>query len=103
MIVEKATNLKNWTILFRLGNNIIGIIGVFLGAIMALEYIPTGKILNITILQAVSVFCFMASWNALNDYLDYEIDKLNRPEKPLPSGSISLKNAKNGIILMILL
>ena len=101
MIVEKATNLKNWTTLFRLGNNIIGIIGVFLGAIMALEYIPTGKILTITILQAASVFCFMASWNALNDYLDYEIDKFNRPEKPLPSGSISLKNAKSGIILMM--
>ncbi len=43
----------------------------------------------------------MASWNALNDYLDYEIDKFNRPEKPLPSGSISLKNAKSGIILMM--
>jgi geranylgeranylglycerol-phosphate geranylgeranyltransferase len=36
----------------------------------------------------------MCSWNALNDILDVEIDKLNQPNRPLPSGDISLNNAK---------
>ena len=44
---------------------------------------------------------FMCSWNALNDYLDLEIDKVNRPERPLPSGDISVKSAKKGIAIMM--
>lgn len=101
MTVGKTNNLKNWAVLFRLGNNISGIIGVLLGSIMALEYFPTGNYLYITLLQAISVFFFMASWNALNDYLDYDIDKLNKPRKPLPSNSISLDSAKIGIMVMM--
>jgi len=29
----------------------------------------------------------------INDYFDVEIDKINRPERPVPSGKISLKSA----------
>lgn len=29
----------------------------------------------------------------INDYFDIEIDKINKPERPLPSGKISLKSA----------
>ena len=29
----------------------------------------------------------------INDYFDVEIDKVNRPERPIPSGKISLKSA----------
>ena len=29
----------------------------------------------------------------INDYFDVEIDKINRPERPIPSGKISLKSA----------
>ena len=62
---------KSWLILFRAGNSLGGVIAVFLGAIMALENIPHGTLLYITILQALSVFSFMASWNALNDSVSY--------------------------------
>jgi len=67
---------------------------VFLGAIVALGELPTGKLAVITILQAISVLCFMASWNALNDIFDLEIDRINRPDRPLPSGLISVSSAK---------
>lgn len=30
----------------------------------------------------------------INDYFDFEIDKINRPERPIPSGKISLQSAK---------
>ena len=43
----------------------------------------------------------MCSWNALNDYLDLEIDRVNRPDRPLPSGAISESSAKQGIALMM--
>ena len=45
----------------------------------------------------------MASWNALNDYLDLEIDKLNRPDRPLPSERISQSLAKAAIIFTCLI
>tara|TARA_Y100000746_G_C15453499_1_gene428262 strand:- start:537 stop:1292 length:756 start_codon:yes stop_codon:yes gene_type:complete len=41
---------------------------------------------------------FMFSWNALNDYMDIEIDRINRPERPLPSGEISEVAARRGIL-----
>ncbi len=83
-----------WLTLFRIGNTLTGVIGVFLGAIVALGELPTGKLAVITTLQAISVLCFMASWNALNDIFDLEIDRINRPDRPLPSGSISVSSAK---------
>lgn len=75
-----------------------GFVGVFLGAILALGGVPSGDNLQITILLALSVYFFMASWNALNDYLDLEIDKVNRPDRPLPSGRIGMRMALIAII-----
>jgi len=43
----------------------------------------------------------MCSWNALNDYLDLEIDKVNRPNRPLPSGDITVDAARKGIAVMM--
>jgi len=80
--------VRDWLILFRAGNCFTGSVGVFLGAIVTLGNFPTGDNLKITSLLAFSVYSFMASWNALNDYLDLEIDKINRPDRPLPSGRI---------------
>ena len=45
----------------------------------------------------------MCSWNALNDYLDLEIDRVNRPDRPLPSGAISEATARRAIALMMTL
>ncbi len=97
-----SKNYKSWATLFRLGNSLGGMIAVFLGSIMALQSIPSGNFLYITTFQALSVFSFMASWNALNDYLDFEIDKIGKPNRPLPSGHISMKNAKIAIFMLIL-
>ena len=88
------TSATDWATLFRLGNNLTGVIGVFLGSIIALGYVPQGILAQITILHASSVLFFMCSWNALNDIYDFEIDFVNRPDRPLPSGRISLNNAK---------
>ena len=34
-----------------------------------------------------------ASVNTLNDYFDYKIDKINKPNRPLPSGRITKNDA----------
>ena len=86
--------VSDWSTLFRLGNNLTGVFGVFLGSIVAVGGIPGDMILQTTVLHALSVLFFMCSWNALNDIYDFEIDIINRPDRPLPDGRISLKNAK---------
>ena len=95
------STLGPWFTLFRAGNSTFGIFGVFLGAMMALGGFPSGDLATITVLQATSVWAFMCSWNALNDYLDLEIDKVNRPERPLPSGDISVEAARKVIAAMM--
>ncbi|MCK4730137.1 MAG: geranylgeranylglycerol-phosphate geranylgeranyltransferase [Candidatus Aenigmarchaeota archaeon] len=39
----------------------------------------------------VAVFLISASGNVINDYFDIDIDKINKPKRPLPSGRISKK------------
>ncbi|MDR2544767.1 MAG: UbiA family prenyltransferase [Methanobrevibacter sp.] len=43
----------------------------------------------------LAVFLATGGGNVINDFYDYKIDYINRPERPIPSGKISLKNAKN--------
>ena len=46
------------------------------------------------------VMCFAGAANALNDVVDYEIDKINRPMRPLPSGFVKKRTA---LLISILL
>lgn len=101
--MSSSSVVGSWWVLFRAGNSTIGVFGVFLGSMLALGELPEGKLAQITILQALSVWAFMCSWNALNDYLDLEIDRVNRPDRPLPSGAITEIAAKRAIALMMTL
>ena len=69
---------------------------------MALGTMPEGILAQLTVLHASSVLFFMCSWNALNDIYDFDIDIKNRPNRPLPSGRISLRAAKIATILTML-
>jgi 4-hydroxybenzoate polyprenyltransferase len=42
---------------------------------------------------SLGVFFLVAFANAHNDIIDFETDKINRPDRPLPSGRIKLKMA----------
>ena len=39
------------------------------------------------------VFLVTGAGNAINDYFDIDIDRINKPDRPIPSGKIGLKNA----------
>src|SRR5208283_1322895 len=39
------------------------------------------------------VFLISGAGNAINDYYDFKIDSINRPERPIPSGRMKLKKA----------
>ncbi len=46
------------------------------------------------IVCALIVFVCTGGGNTINDVFDYKIDEINKPNRPIPSGRISLKNAK---------
>ena len=75
--------------ILRPGNAVMGAISIILVAIV-------DKTISIPIILAmIAVFFETAAGNVINDYFDYKIDLVNKPERPIPSGRISLKNGKN--------
>lgn len=54
------------------------------------------------ILGIIAVFLATGAGNVINDYYDYEIDKINKPERPIPSGRIIRKNALYYSIILFL-
>lgn len=63
---------------------------VVLGEILALGSVP--GIVPIAV-GFVSIFCISATALILNDYFDYETDRINAPDRPLPSGAVSKREA----------
>jgi geranylgeranylglycerol-phosphate geranylgeranyltransferase len=45
------------------------------------------------LLALLAAFLICGAGNTINDYFDYEIDKINKSDRPLPAGKISLKSA----------
>ena len=66
-----------------------GLVGV-LGSIVALGSLPGWRVLLLVFL-VVALGC--AGGNTINDYFDYEIDRINRPERPLPRGAMDRRTA----------
>ncbi len=68
---------------------------VVAGLAAALGYlIATGSLTPGVLLLVVVVACITAGGNVLNDVFDIEIDRINRPERPIPSGAVSLNGAR---------
>lgn len=61
-------------------------ISVLLGQLLALGRFPSLTEIG---LGFGSVFCISAAALILNDYFDIESDRINAPERPLPSGLVS--------------
>ncbi len=51
--------------------------------------------INFFLIPAGFVIFFLVAGgtNTINDYFDYEIDKINRPNRPIPRGDITLKQS----------
>ena len=69
-------------------STLTGVLAVFLGGYVA----GTGAWDKI-ILAAVATLFVSASSNAWNDYRDIDIDRINQPQRPLPSGMVTPREA----------
>jgi geranylgeranylglycerol-phosphate geranylgeranyltransferase len=68
---------------------------VFVGAVLALS--ASDQLFNVAWLGVlygfVTGFMLTAASMAINDYYDREIDAINEPSRPIPSGSVSVQQA----------
>ncbi len=84
---------KEWWTLARGVNVVMGIVTVPVGALIVGGIAESDVGIPIA-LHTASVASFMCGWNALNDILDSEGDRINHPNRPLASGAISILAAK---------
>ncbi len=84
--------VKRFLQLFRLGNCLMGVIGLLVAAFIASG---TGMLDHWQHLLAsgLGVALFIAAGNALNDYVDREVDLVAHPERPIPSGRLQANSA----------
>jgi len=84
---KTITKAKTILELIRLRNAIISFMGVYAGALVFSmgNTAPISSILK----AAISTVLILGAGNAQNDYFDHEIDRVNRPKRPIPSGRIT--------------
>jgi len=83
------TDIKSYIKLSRPVNVFLGIVSVIITAAFFTPFPPILRILG-----AMAVVSFMtAGGNAVNDYYDIDIDRINKPDRPLPAGLITRDGA----------
>ena len=83
-------NIKNYFLLIRPLNVFIS----GLAMIASAAILDCLEETNILMLIVLIVMAFTAAANSINDVIDLEIDKINRPSRPIPS-----KNLKKSTVL----
>ena len=97
-------NINPYVVLIRPANIITAISDILAGSAIAGYFVAlyTPSILKL-ILLLLSSSCLYAGGIVFNDIFDVNIDRSERPERPLPKDQISVKNAQIfGITLFIL-
>ncbi len=85
-----CVSLKGYMQLTRPSAPLLIAVATFTGQVMALDRIPEASILIFPVLAASLI---TASSFVINDYIDADVDKINRPERPIPSGVVQRRSA----------
>ena len=85
-----STKIKGTIRLFRPDLSLAAGVCVLAGQVLAAGHLPS---LRIGLLGFICIFAVSGTALILNDYFDYEVDKINAPERPLPSGAVSRSEA----------
>ena len=84
--------VKGFIRLMRPVNCVMMSFAVLVGAVLATSIAASLNWLNI-LYGALTGFTLTAAAMAANDYYDRDIDAINEPKRPIPSGQVSLKAA----------
>jgi geranylgeranylglycerol-phosphate geranylgeranyltransferase len=80
-------------------NLLIAFVSIFMGGFVTGSIQPLARLL----FACLSGTFIAAGANAVNDFYDLEIDRINRPKRPLPSGRISPTHAHVFSIVLFIL
>ncbi len=67
-------------------------VGCVLGSLVATADVTKLSVFLVAEAAAIA-FIFTAAGNSLNDYYDRDVDSINRPERPIPSGQVAPRSA----------
>ena len=81
--------IRYFILLTRPLNVVISMLSIFIGAFITGTISPLGKVL----LASLSGGLIAGGANSINDYYDIEIDKINKPHRPIAAGKVSLTEA----------
>ena len=83
-------------------NGVIAFASVMLGGLLAVEG-QVNRLGDAGLLKAaISALLLLAAGNSLNDYCDCEIDRTNKPQRPIPSGRIQRVEALIAAVLLMI-
>ncbi|QDU56413.1 UbiA family prenyltransferase [Aeoliella mucimassa] len=84
------TTLRSYAELMRVANVFTSVSNVWMGMILTTGYLPGWSAVGISLASALMYLAGMV----LNDVFDHQIDAVERPGRPIPSGRVSLTSAK---------
>jgi len=90
--------IANYIKLTRPLNNLITALSVFIGASISGDIESWTRVF----FACLSAFFISAGGNVINDYFDIDIDRINKPDRPLPQGKITSRSALVWSILLFL-
>src|SRR5208337_4901498 len=94
--MRAISSIRGLVFMMRLPNSVMEGFAVIVGEIIATPYV-TGQAVLFGYLTG---FVLLAAGNIVNDYFDRDVDAINEPGRPLPSGSVSLAQAISFAIIL---
>lgn len=91
-----SNRFKGFFLLTRPLNSLIAFLSIFIGGFITGTIQPLSKLL----LACLSGALITGGANAINDYFDLEIDRVNKPKRPLPAGLVSPRQAYGFSLLL---
>ena len=98
--ISGTGSLPTYISLLRPLNAVMAGVGVIVGGVVAVGMDITGQdVLLRVILAYLAAFFATGAGNALNDIVDAETDRVNHPERPIPSGKLTPAQVKRVVYL----
>jgi geranylgeranylglycerol-phosphate geranylgeranyltransferase len=91
-----ASGMRSWITILRPLN----LLQATLAVVLTTAFLGQMEQTEVLMLLVLSVVFINAGGNIINDIYDLEIDRINRPGRPLPSGAMTVKQARIYLIVL---
>ncbi len=103
--------VKPFITIMRPANSLFGSLTAIIGVLTTNYFIIANfglvrwaipDLIVVLVLTALTYIFMAAAGNVVNDIYDLDVDQVNRPERPLPSGEITVRQAKAWTVILVL-